>query len=235
MTRAKIVIASFVALLFGVGVPAVAATVSATVSEQFDRNAAKSSGHELLGLVLGPLTGAADPSAIQVPLAPAAPSAARCIDAGTIEGSYSGSATFTISTTGSGYGTLDPRPKWKYIKELSAMDRRNFAVVGIANAACENADDSTFFPISYAGDQRTLTADLNLPGILVVPSARLQLADKHVAGGSCVRVTRIRTVHYNVQCTFGLPESGTSGLAKLVVHVIDSGSEHDDPFLISMP
>jgi len=226
---------SITALLLVTTLPAEAATVSASVSEHFDRNASQSSGHELLGLALGPLMGAADPSAIQVPLAPVAPSAARCIDAGTIEGSYTGSATFTISNTGSGFGTLDPRPKWKYLKELSAIDRRNFAVVGIANAACENADDSVFFPISYMGDQRKLTADFNLPGILLTPTAKLQLADKRVVSGSCSRVTRIRTVHYNVQCAFELPASGASGGAKLVVHVIDSGSEHDDPFSITMP
>jgi hypothetical protein len=211
----------------------------ANISEEFQTGVVKTSGAPLVSLTVGPVLGVADPRAIRVPLVNASKPTAVCFSAQSLDGRYSGSTKMTEPANATGYGVIQPNPPWRYLSQLAAIPRQEFATLAIYGDSCDGLDTSNpYLPLSYDGPQTELTAAFDAPGIIGRPRAKLLTGDVAIAGICDVVPSSRRAMAFNVKCRFplqGLATRSPKAVVAIQFERVDrTGSERDE-FPILLP
>jgi hypothetical protein len=205
-----------------------------TVREDY-ASSVKVSGGILVGLVIGPLSGVADPHAVRVPLGLFVKPTLVCIAAKTRDGQYWSEATFTAPGHATGYGFMLPQTPWRFITELKRYQRADYAVLARYGPDCNIDPAAPYLPVRYEGPALQLTAALNLPRAISW-NARLAVAGGSTVPGQCAEApSNVRATAYNIVCTFDL--SGVShdpSTADLVLDRRERTGERTDSFVIRL-
>ncbi len=214
-------------------VPARADTVLPTSVKEDYASAVKISGGILVGLELGSMKGVADPRAVRIPLGSFAKPTPVCVTGKTRDGQYWSQATLTAAAGSDELGIMRPNPPWRFLSELAAYARADYAVVARFGPDCDIDPAAPYLPILYDGPRAQLTAALNVQRAIAWRT-RLVFGEKLSIPGKCDEAPpEVRATAFNLICRFDLgtaPRDAVS--AQLVLNRRERTGDRTDAFPI---
>lgn len=207
----------------------------ATLKEDF-ASAARVSGGILVGLVVGPMSGRANPRDVRIPLSPFAKPTAVCVTAKTRDGQYWAQAIFTAPPHTAGFGFMQPQPDWQFIDQLRAYRRSDFAVLARYGVDCDIDPAAPYLPISYGGAPLRLTASINVQRAISWNTRLVFAANASVRGDCEESPLGVRATAFNLVCAFDLTTVPPGTMtAELVLDRHERTGDRSDSFTVRLP
>ena len=237
MTRKRIYL-FLIWLLFLFNQTAFAQTTILTDIEENYSGKVAVSGSIIVGAAFGDAILKANPSKLIV-ITPSEQVGGRvCLSTKTRDGQYWSQASVDLPFEIQDGIHIEPKNGWKYLKELKAYNRSDFAALARLGHDCQYDPKSTILPVKYLADnQGPLQISINSQRAIRV-SAELQSSDDTAVKGDCVKAASvgIRSTAFNYLCSFDTATLETKGIKTLIVNRrLRVGGKRSDDVKIYIP
>ncbi len=212
-------------------------TITTNIEENYSGKVAVS-GSIVVGAAYGAAIVDANPSELIV-IAPSHQVGGKvCLSTKTRDGQYSSRAKVDLPSDIQDEIQIKPESGWKFLKELKAYKRSDFAALARLGDNCQFDPHSTILPVKYAGEnQDTLQVSINSQRAIRV-TAELTSSDSSYIKGDCKKAATVgvRSTAFNYLCSFNLEGLEIKGIKTLTVNRrLRVGGKRSDDVKIYIP
>jgi len=212
-------------------------TVITEIEENYSGKVAVS-GSIIVGAAYGDAILNANPSELIVITPNQQVDGKLCLSTKTRDGQYWAQANVDLPSDIQDGIHIEPKNGWKFLKELKAYKRSDFAALARLGDNCQFDPQATILPVKYAlGNQGPLQISINSQRAIRV-SADLQSSDDTAIKGDCKKATSvgIRSTAFNYLCSFETATLKTKGIKTLTVNRrLRVGGKRSDDVKIYIP
>lgn len=197
---------------------AAAQTVISGDIEEGYSGAVAVSGHVVVGAVLGPLDGRADPSKVLMSLQGEG-NTSVCVSGTTRDGVYWTRAQLSVPEGTVTPIRMQPVEGWQYLDRVRKYDQEDFGILTRTGEDCLVNREAPIVPVSYGAEADELSIMINSQRAFAV-SASLQTPGGEPVEAVCEQSggSDIRSTAFNVLCRFDLRNYPASGPHELVIN-----------------
>jgi len=230
--------ASLVCFLLSLSETSFAQTTIITDIEENYSGKVAVSGSIIVGAVYGDAILNANPSDLIIITPDQQVDGSVCLSTKTRDGQYWAQANVDLPSDIQDGIHIEPKNGWKFLKELKAYNRSDFAALARLGDNCQFDPQATILPVKYALDnQGPLQVSINSQRAIRV-SAELQSSDNTPVKGDCKKSTSvgIRSTAFNYLCSFDITTLETKGIKTLTVNRrLRVGGKRSDDVKIYIP